>query len=71
MAEYTTFGLVVKTKLLGPPVRTQEWLCAAVNADTGLKIDSAYMSKILTGQRTSARVAQSICKILGIEADEK
>ena len=26
MAEYTGFGLAVKTKLLGPPTRTQAWL---------------------------------------------
>lgn len=71
MAEYTPLGLAVKTKLLGPPVRTQEWLCAEVNKDTGLRVDSAYMSKILTGQRRAQKVVASICKILSIEAEEK
>lgn len=66
MAEYTPFGLEVKTKLLGPPVRSQEWLVAEVNKGTGMKVDSAYVSKILTGRRTSERVTQSICKILEI-----
>lgn len=30
MAEYTAFGLEVKTKLLGPPNRTQTWLAEQV-----------------------------------------
>lgn len=70
MAEYTALGLLVKQKLLGPPLRTQEWLCAEVNKDTGLKVDGAYMSKILTGQRSSARVVSSICKILEIQTPQ-
>lgn len=35
-AEYTDFGLLVKTKLLGPPARTQSWLAGEVRARTGL-----------------------------------
>lgn len=66
MAEYTPFGFSVKTKLLGPPAYTQEWLCNATAKDTGLKVDSAYMSKILTGQRTPRKVILSICKILDL-----
>lgn len=68
MAEYSPFGLSVKTKLLGPPVRTQAWLCKEVNKDTGLKIDGAYLSRILTGQRNSPTVTASIRKILDIPA---
>lgn len=41
MAEYTPFGLAVKTKLLAPP-RTQEWLVSEINKDTGMNVDSAY-----------------------------
>lgn len=48
MAEYTPFGLAVKTKLLAPP-RTQEWLVSEINKDTGMNVDSAYVSKILKG----------------------
>jgi len=67
MAEYTPFGLEVKTKLLGPPVRTQEWLREEVSRETGLKVDSAYLSKILTGKRSPEKIIASICKILDIE----
>jgi len=67
MAEYSMFGLVVKTKLLEMPTKTQKWLVNEVNKDTGLNIDSAYISKILTGQRNSQRVKASICKILDID----
>ena len=49
MAEYTTLGLAVKTKLLGPPGRTQAWLAEQVSEATGMYVDSAYLSKILTG----------------------
>lgn len=65
MAEYTPFGLAVKTKLLDPP-RTQEWLVSEINKDTGMNVDSAYVSKILKGVRNSERVVSSISKILEI-----
>ena len=65
MAEYTAFGLAVKTKLLDPP-RTQEWLVNEINKDTGMKVDSPYVSKILKGVRKSERVTASICRILDI-----
>lgn len=65
MAEYTPFGLAVKTKLLNPP-RTQEWLVCEINKDTGMNVDSAYVSKILKGIRNSERVASSIRKILDL-----
>lgn len=66
MAEYTSFGLAVKTKLLGPPSRTQTWLADEVSRRTGLRVDSAYLSRILAGQRNSPKVVQAICEILGI-----
>lgn len=65
MAEYTPFGLLVKTKLLNPP-RTQKWLVSEINKDTGMSVDSAYVSKILKGVRKSERVTASICRILDI-----
>lgn len=64
MAEYTGFGLAVKTKLLGPPTRTQAWLVEEVRATTGLYVDDAYISKILTGQRTAPKIVQAIRDIL-------
>ena len=66
MAEYSTFGLVVKTKLLGPPVRTQGWLAKEVSNKTGLVVDDSYLSKILTGQRKPQKVIRAICEILDI-----
>lgn len=67
MSEYTPFGLAVKTKLLSPP-RTQEWLVNEINKDTGMNVDSPYVSKILKGIRKSERVTASICRILDIPA---
>lgn len=64
MAEYTGFGLAVKTKLLGPPTRTQAWLVEEVRAATGLYVDDAYISKILTGQRTAPKIVQAIRDVL-------
>lgn len=66
MAEYTGFGLAVKTKLLGPPTRTQAWLVDEVRTATGLYVDDAYISKILTGQRNAPRVVAAIREILEI-----
>lgn len=68
MAEYTSFGLEVKTKLLGPPNRTQMWLAEQVSASTGMYVDSAYISRILTGQRNAPKVVQAIREILDIPA---
>lgn len=64
MAEYTGFGLAVKTKLLGPPTRTQSWLADEVRLATGLYVDTAYISKILTGQRAAPKIVQAIREIL-------
>ena len=64
MAEYTDFGLAVKTKLLGPPTKTQAWLVKEVRAATGLYVDNAYISKILTGQRDAPKIVQAIRDIL-------
>ena len=66
MAEYTAFGLEVKTKLLGPPNRTQTWLAEQVSQVTGMYVDSAYLSKIFTGQRNAPKVVQAIRDILEI-----
>ena len=66
MAEYTRFGLEVKTKLLGPPTHTQAWLANEVRTTTGLYVDDAYISKILTGQRSAPKIVQAIREILDI-----
>ena len=66
MAEYTAFGLEVKTKLLGPPNRTQTWLADQVSQATGMYVDPAYLSRILTGQRNAPKIVQAIRDILNI-----
>ena len=66
MAEYTAFGLDVKTKLLGPPSHTQSWLAAEVRGATGLYVDDAYISKILTGQRNAPKIVKAIREILDL-----
>lgn len=70
MAEYTGFGLAVKTKLLGPPTRTQAWLVDEVRAATGLYVDDAYISKILTGQRNAPKIVQAIQDILELSEEQ-
>lgn len=66
MAEYTDFGLEVKTKLLGPPNRTQTWLAEQVSKATGMYVDPAYISRILTGQRKAPKIVEAIRDILDI-----
>ena len=66
MAEYTAFGVAVKTRLLGPPAKTQAWLANEVSSKTGLFVDDAYLSKILTGQRNAPKVVQAIQEILNL-----
>ena len=70
MAKYTHFGLAVKNKLLGPPSRTQEWLAKEVSTKTGLAVDSPYISKILTGQRSASKIVRAIREILEIHNTE-
>ena len=66
MNDYTGFGLAVKTRLLGPPARTQVWLVKELREKTGLYIDSSYLSKLLTGQRNSPKLKAAIADILNI-----
>ena len=66
MAEYTRFGLAVKTKLLDHPIRTQARLAEEVSKRTDMFVDDAYLSKILTGQRNAPKISQAIREILDI-----
>lgn len=66
MSEYTPFGLAVKTKLIGPPKRTQTWLVNEIKKVTGLYCDDAYLSNILTGQRNAPKITQAIREILDL-----
>lgn len=66
MAEYTQLGLDVKTKLLARPARTQAWLAREISKRTGMFVDDAYLSKILTGQRNAPKIVQAIREILDL-----
>lgn len=66
MAEYTPFGLDVKTKLLTHSIRTQTELARKVSEQTGLFVDNAYLSNILTGQRNAPKIVQAIREILDL-----
>lgn len=66
ICKFTPFGLCVKTELLRRGLE-QKWLEQEVTSRTGLYMDSGYMSKILTGQRTPPKVIASIAEILDID----
>lgn len=66
MPKFCELGREVKKKLIDIG-KTQEWLCREVNLDTGLYIDSAYMSRILTGKIATPKIVSSIRKILCLE----
>ena len=68
--KFTDFGLCVKTELLKRG-RSQTWLEKTVSEKTGLFVDSGYMYKILTGQRTAPKIVQAICEVLEIAVPTK
>lgn len=65
LRKLTPFGLCVKTTLMARGLE-QQWLEQEITKQTGLYMDSSYMYKILTGQRTPESVITAICDILGI-----
>lgn len=69
-SKFTDFGLLVKTKLLQMG-KEQKWLEEAVSEKTGLYADSAYLYKILTGQRNAPKIVEAICEILNIQDQQK
>lgn len=46
-------------------------LAQEVNRKTGLYCDAAYISRILTGKRKGAKIAQAISEILDIRETEE
>lgn len=66
-SELTDFGLYVKTELLRRG-KTQKWLEQRIREDTGLYVDSSYLSKIFTKRRNAPRIVQAICNVLEISA---
>lgn len=66
VTKFSEFGLCVKTKLVQNG-KTQKWLAEEVTNKTGLYVDSGYMYKILTDQRSAPKIVDAICEILSIE----
>ena len=65
--KFTEFGLCVKNRLLRKG-REQKWLEEEVMRRTGKFMDSGYMYKILTGQRSPDEIISAIMEILDIES---
>lgn len=69
MAQFTEFGKRTKKALIDMG-ETQGWLMKQVEASTGLFVDSGYMYKVLTGQRSAPKIAQAIREILNLPEHE-
>ncbi len=63
--KFTPFGLYVKTELLRRG-KAQKWLETQITEKTGLYMDSGYIYKILTGERSAPKIVQAIREILDI-----
>ena len=59
------FEYKVKNKLLKMK-RSQSWLIEEVKKIHSCYLDSAYMSKILSGKRQAPEIRKAICDVLGI-----
>lgn len=70
LSKFSPFGLCIKTELLRNG-KSQKWLEETVTEKTGLFVDSGYMYKILTGQRSAPKIVAAICEILNVENPNK
>lgn len=59
------FEYKVKNKLLKMK-RNQAWLIEEVKKKHDCYLDSAYMSKIISGKRQAPEIRKAICEVLGI-----
>lgn len=65
MAQHTEFGKAVKKVLIDRGL-TGAWLVGQVRARTGMYFDDAYLSKLLSGKKRSAKLEGAIGEILEI-----
>lgn len=65
MAQFSKFGIEVKKRLLETG-HNQQWLVENVREKTGLYVDSPYISNVLLGNRSPAKIITAICEILDI-----
>lgn len=70
-SDFCEFGKAVKKCLVEDIGQTQSWLAEEVGKDTGLKVDAAYLSNTLAGRRKSARIVNSIKKVLEMEKQKE
>lgn len=49
--------------------QTQKWLEEQIKEKTGLFVDSSYLNKIYSGERTAPKIRAAICEILDIKED--
>lgn len=59
------FEYKVKNKLLKMK-KSQSWLIDEVKKKHDCFLDSAYMSKIISGKRQAPEIRKAICDVLGI-----
>lgn len=67
--ELTEFGKEVKLELLLRG-ETQEWLAQQVKARSGKYVDSAYIYKILSGERNAPEIKAHIREVLDLPASQ-
>lgn len=66
VAKLTDFGADVKRRLIGHSLDSQEALAKEVSKRTGLSVDGALLSNVLSGRRNSPKIVQAIREILDI-----
>lgn len=64
--ELCEFGIKAKVKLVQIN-KTSTWLANEVHKNTGLYVDTAYLSHIFTGKRKAPKVVNAIKDILQME----
>lgn len=64
----TEFGKKIKIALIERD-RTQNWLIDEVKKKTGLFLDSAYLSRIMVGERNAPKIVAAIREILEFEGE--
>ena len=70
MAQLTEYGKNVKKRLIDVG-QSQEWLAGQVREKTGLFCDTAYLYKILAGERNPPSIVNAINEILGLGKEDK
>lgn len=69
-SKFTSFGLCVKIELIQRG-KGQKWLEDEIRTRTGLYVDSGYLYKVLTGQRSAPKIVQAINEILDLHKQSK